>query len=74
MASPYTVEILMNIVAKAIEENDMDDTPWWRTVGNCSELKPKYPNAPKEQMALLEAEGFAFVKRGKKKVFWVVKS
>lgn len=72
MACPYAVGILMNIVAKAIEEDETDDTPWWRTLGNCGELKPKYPNAPEEQMALLEAEGFSFVKKGKKEVYWVV--
>jgi len=72
MACPYTVGILMNIVAHAIEEDTNDDTPWWRTLGSCNELKPKYPNAPEEQMALLEAEGFSFVKKGKKCVYWVV--
>jgi len=73
MACPYTTGILMNIVARAIEEDDNDDTPWWRTLGSCGELKPKYPNAPEEQMALLEAEGFSFLKKGKKCVYWVVK-
>ncbi len=72
MACPYTVGILMNIVAHAIEEDESDDTPWWRTLGSCGELKPKYPNAPEEQMALLEAEGFSFVKKGKKSIYWVV--
>jgi len=73
IACPYTTGILMNIVARAIEEDETDDTPWWRTVGSKGELKPKYPNAPEEQMALLEAEGFSFEKRGKKCVYWVVK-
>ena len=73
MACPYTVGILMNIVAYAIEEDEHDQTPWWRTLGSKNELKPKYPNAPEEQMALLEAEGFSFEKRGKKRVFWVIK-
>ncbi len=72
MACPYTTGILMNIVARAIEEDDSDDTPWWRTLGSCGELKPKYPNAPEKKMALLEAEGFSFVKKGKKCVYWVV--
>ena len=73
MACPYTTGILMNIVARALEEDENDDTPWWRTLGSCSELKPKYPNAPEEQMALLEAEGVFFEKKGKKCVYWVVK-
>ena len=73
IACPYTTGILMNIVVRAIEEDETDDTPWWRTVGSKGELKPKYPNAPEEQMALLEAEGFSFEKRGKKCVYWVVK-
>lgn len=72
VACPYTVGILMNIVAHAIEEDETDDTPWWRTLGSKGEIKPKYPNAPEEQMALLEAEGFSFVKKGKKNVYWVV--
>lgn len=73
IACPYTTGILMNIVAHAIEEDENDDTPWWRTLGSKGELKPKYPNAPEEQMALLEAEGFSFEKKGKKCVYWVVK-
>lgn len=72
MACPYTTGILMNIVAKAIEEDEHDDTPWWRTLGSKGELKGSYPNALEEQMALLESEGFSFVKRGKKCVYWVV--
>jgi len=72
IACPYTTGILMNIVAHAIEEDENDDTPWWRTLGSCGELKPKYPNAPEEQMALLEAEGLRLEKRGKKCVYWVV--
>ena len=74
IANPYVVGILMNIVAHAIEEDENDTTPWWRTLGSKNELKPKYPNAPEEQMALLEAEGFSFVKKGKKCVYWVVES
>jgi alkylated DNA nucleotide flippase Atl1 len=73
MACPYTVGILMNIVAHAIEEDETDQTPWWRTLGSKNEIKPKYPNAPEEQMALLEAEGFSFKAKGKKNVYWVVK-
>ncbi len=72
MACPYTVGILMNIVAHAIEEDETDITPWWRTLGSKNELKPKYPNAPDEQMSLLEAEGFSSVKKGKKCVYYVV--
>ena len=64
MVCPYTVGIIMNIVAHAIEEDENDNTPWWRTLGSKSELKPKYPNATAEQMALLEAEGFSFAKKG----------
>ena len=74
MACPYTTGILMNIVAKAVEEDESDDTPWWRTLGSKGEIKGSYPNAPEEQMALLEAEGFSFDKKGKKCVYWVVKS
>jgi len=73
VACPYTVGILMNIVAHAIEEDETDDTPWWRTLGSKGEIKPKYPNAPEEQMALLEVEGFSFIEKGKKNRYWVVK-
>jgi len=72
IACPYTTGILMNIVANAVEEDENDDTPWWRALGSKSEIKRSYPNAPEEQMALLEAEGFSFVKKGKKCVYWVV--
>jgi len=72
IACPYTTGILMNIVAKAVEEDENDDTPWWRALGSKAEIKGSYPNAPEEQMALLEAEGFSFVKKGKKCVYWVV--
>ena len=72
IANPYVVGILMNIVAHAIEEDENDSTPWWRTLGSKNELKPKYPNAPEEQMALLEAEGFSFVEKGNKNIYWVV--
>jgi len=72
MACPYTVGILMNIVAHAIEEDENDETPWWRTLGSRNEIKPKYPNAPEEQMALLESEGFSFEQKGKKSVYWVL--
>ena len=66
MACPYTVGILMNIMAHAIEEDEDDNTSWWRILGSKNELKSKYPNAPDEQMALLESEGFSFEKREKK--------
>ena len=73
IACPYTVGILMNIVARAIEEDEDDETPWWRTLGTKGELKLKYPNAPEEQMALLEAEGFEIVKKGKKYIVGDIK-
>jgi len=34
---------------------------------------PNTPNAPEEQIALLEAEGFSFEKKGEKCVYWVLK-
>ena len=71
MVCPYTVGILMNIVSHAIEEDDNDTTPWWRTLGSKSELKPKYPNAPAGQMALLEAEGGVVCKKEKKNTYWM---
>lgn len=67
---PYALALLLDEDISKFDEND--DTPWWRTLGSCGELKPKYPNAPEEQMALLEAEGFSFVKKGKKCVYWVL--
>ncbi len=72
IACPYTVGILMNIVARAVEEDESDETPWWRTLGSKGELKPKYPNAPYEQLALLEAEGLSFTKKGKKHVYHIM--
>ncbi len=72
MACPYTVGILTNIVARAIEEDGDDETPWWRILGSKGELKPKYPNATQGQKVLLKAEGHKLIKRGKKEIFYVL--
>ncbi len=40
--------------------------PYWRTLKSNGELNLKFPNAPKEQIVLLENEGFEIISKGKK--------
>lgn len=74
MACPYTIGILINIVAHATEETGDPETPWWRSLGACGELKPKYPDAYKSQRQLLETEGFEILQKGRKNIKYVVKN
>jgi len=58
IACPYTVGILMNIVAHAIEEDANDDTPWWRTLGSKNEIKPKTPTHQMSRWLCLKLRDF----------------
>jgi len=62
----------VNISAHASVETG-DDVPYWRTLKSDSELNPGFPNAPEEQIALLESEGFEIVQKGRKKIRYFVK-
>jgi alkylated DNA nucleotide flippase Atl1 len=71
-ACPLTTGIFVNICAHASVEND-DNLPYWRTLKTNGELNPKFPNAPEEQIALLESEGFTILKKGRKNIKYFVK-
>ena len=72
-ACPLTTGIFVNICANAsIELNDY--MPYWRTLKSNGELNPKFPNAPLEQVTLLEKEGFEIITKGKKSKRYFVKN
>ena len=71
-ACPLTTGIFVNISANASVELH-DDMPYWRTLKTNGKLNPKYPNAPEEQIALLESEGFEIITKGIKKKRYFVK-
>ena len=64
-ACPLTTGIFVNISANAAVELN-DNMLYWRTLKSNGELNPKFPNAPKEQIVLLENEGFKIISKGKK--------
>jgi NAD(P)H-nitrite reductase large subunit len=70
IACPMTTGIFASIAAKAAEEEKEQGkkriTPWWRTLKENGVLNPKYPGFPQLQIALLEAEGFKVIPKGKK--------
>ena len=62
---PLTTGIFINICAFAsIELNE--NIPYHRVLKTNGELNLKFPNAPEEQIALLEDEGYKIIKKGKK--------
>ncbi|WP_303871160.1 MGMT family protein [Acetobacterium wieringae] len=63
---PLTAGIFINIVAKASEEREEDETPYWRTLKKDGELNEKYPGGIAGQRCRLEAEGHTIVQKGKK--------
>ncbi len=71
-ACPLTTGIFVNISANASVELH-DDMPYWRTLKTNGELNPKFPNAPEEQIALLENEGFEIITKGIKNKKYFVK-
>ena len=71
IACPLTTGMFVNVSANASLELD-HDMPYWRTLKSKGELNLKYPNAPHEQIALLEEEGFKIIQRGKKNIKYFV--
>jgi alkylated DNA nucleotide flippase Atl1 len=61
-----TAGIFINIVAKASEERDSDETPYWRTLKKDGELNEKYPGGIDAQKARLEMEGHTVIQKGKR--------
>lgn len=70
---PITAGIFCSIAAWASFQRTEDITPYWRTLKNNGELNPKYPGGIEEQKKLLEAEGFAIVKKGRTNFRYYVK-
>jgi alkylated DNA nucleotide flippase Atl1 len=71
-ACPLTTGIFVNISANASVELN-DDMPYWRTLKSKGEINLKFPNAPEEQITLLENEGFEIFTKGKKNIKYFVK-
>jgi len=63
---PLTAGLFVNICANASEERDNKKIPWWRTLKTGGELNEKYPGGVDGQKLLLEMEGHAVVKKGKR--------
>lgn len=63
---PLTAGIFTGICAHASEERDAGKIPWWRTLKKGGELNEKYPGGIDGQRLLLEAEGHAVVRRGRR--------
>lgn len=61
-----TAGIFINIVAKASEERDEDETPYWRTLKKDGELNEKYPGGIDAQKSRLEMEGHTVIQKGKR--------
>jgi len=59
-----TTGIFINIAAKASEERDVDETPYWRTLKKDGELNEKYPGGIDGQKARLEMEGHTVIQKG----------
>ncbi len=58
--------IAAHAAAEAEERGERRTTPWWRTLKAGGELNPKSPGGLDRQRALLEAEGFEIVAKGKR--------
>ena len=59
-----TTGIFINIAAKASEERDVDETPYWRTLKKDGELNEKYPGGIDGQKSRLEMEGHTVIQKG----------
>lgn len=71
IACPISTGIFINLSAAAAAEMQAQGrkrvTPYWRTLKAGGELNPKYPGGVLAHRKLLQAEGFAVVKKGKNK-------
>jgi alkylated DNA nucleotide flippase Atl1 len=70
IACPITTGIFARIAAGAADEEQAQGkkriTPFWRTLKSDGSLNEKYPGEILLQKSLLEAEGHAIIKKGKK--------
>jgi len=71
-ACALTTGIFINISANASVEIN-DNMPYWRTLKAKGEINPKFPNAPYEQIAMLEQEGFEVIQKGVKNIRYFIK-
>jgi alkylated DNA nucleotide flippase Atl1 len=60
---PLTTGIFLNVVAKAAEEEQRRDIPWWRVVRDNGRMQDKFPDAPERQARLLADEGVQLTNR-----------
>jgi len=69
---PLTTGLFASIAAHAAEERRRegrkDITPYWRTLKSDGVINEKYPGGARLQKKLLESEGLAVVRKGKKHV------
>lgn len=69
-ACPLTTGIFTWISANAAEEEKKQGkvriTPYWRTLKVNGEINPKFPGGVKQQIKLLQSEGFEVVRKGNK--------
>lgn len=67
-----TTGIFITTAAKAAKEMK-SNLHYWRTIKNNGELNSKYPGGAERQKKLLEKEGHAIIKRGRKHIKYYVK-
>lgn len=67
---PLTTGIFVRIAAEAAEEDRANGrqrvTPYGRVIRDDGSLNPKFPGGSEQQTRQLRAEGFTFVRKGKK--------
>jgi len=67
---PLTTGIFLRIAAEAAEEDRANGkqrlTPYWRVIKDDGSLNPRYPGGVESQTRNLRAEGFTFMRRGKR--------
>ena len=67
---PLTTGIFVRIAAEAAEEDRTNGrqrlTPYWRVIKDDGSINPKFPGGAEQQTRHLRAEGFSFVRSGKK--------
>lgn len=70
---PITAGIFVSIAAWASFQRETDPTPYWRTLKANGELNAKYPGGIEAQKEMLEKEGHAIIRKGKKTIRYYVK-
>lgn len=68
MCTGIFASIAARAAAEAAEAGEKDITPYWRTLKESGVINEKYPGGVEGQKELLEKEGHAVVRKGKKLV------